>query len=159
MIKILFLCHGNICRSTMAEFIFKDMVKKENLEKEIYVESAGTSVFDVGSPVYPNAKECLYNHGIKNKDINNKFSRQVEKSDYDEFDYLLVAEDDNLRGLDRIVGEDIDNKIFKILYFAKDTDRENEDIADPWYTRNFEITYKDIVLGCEGLIKYLKNII
>lgn len=156
MIKVLFICHGNICRSAMAEFILKDIVKREGIEEDFYIESAGSSVYDPGSPVYSAAKECLYIHGIKNSEINQKVSRNIIKSDYDKFDYILVAEDDNINGVLRVVGKDVDNKIYKILDFSNDKKLKGKDIADPWYTRDFEKSYADIVEGCRGFLEYLK---
>ncbi len=156
MIKVLFICHGNICRSAMAEFILKDIVKREGIEEDFYIESAGSSVYDPGSPVYPAAKECLYIHGIRNSEINQKVSRNIIKSDYDKFDYILVAEDDNINGVLRVVGKDIDNKIYKILDFSNNKKLKGKDIADPWYTRDFEKSYADIVEGCRGFLEHLK---
>ncbi len=157
MVNVLFICHGNICRSAMAEFILKDIVKREGMEKDFYIESAGSSVYDPDSPVYPAAKECLYDHGIKNIEINQKVSRNITKSDYDKFDYILIAEDDNLRGVLRVVGKDIDSKIYKLLDFSDDKKLKGKDIADPWYTRNFEKSYTDIVEGCRGFVEYIKE--
>lgn len=156
MIKILFICHGNICRSAMAEFILKDIVKREGIEEDFYIESAGSSVYDPGSPVYHAAKECLYIHGINNSEINQKVSRSIIKSDYDKFDYILVAEDDNINGVLRVVGKDVDNKIYKILDFSNNKKLKGKDIADPWYTRDFEKSYADIVEGCRGFLEHLK---
>ena len=119
MIKVLFVCHGNICRSTMAEFVMKNIVEEEGIEDSFYIESAGSSVYDPGSPVYPLAKDCLRRNGITNPEINTKMSRGVVKKDRDDFDYILVAEDDNLNGVLRVIGNDASDKVFKILDFGE----------------------------------------
>ena len=157
MVRVLFVCHGNICRSTMGEFIMKNLVEEEGLEDEFYIESAGSSVYDPDSPVYPLAKDCLYRNGITNLDINKKKSRNVVKKDKDNFDYILIAEDDNLNGVLRVIGNDASDKVFKILDFAEDRKRKGKDIDDPWYTRNFDKSFDDIMMGCQGFINYLKK--
>ena len=155
MIKILFICHGNICRSPMAEFIMKDLVQKENLENEIHVESAATSAEELGNGVYPQAREQLVKHNIGG--YKDKIARQVRKSDYDEFDYLIIMDEENSYGLRRIVGEDKDKKIYKILDFAEDKNLKGNDVDDPWYTREFSLCFDEIEKGCEGLLNFLKN--
>lgn len=157
MIKVLFVCHGNICRSTMAEFVMKNIVEEEGFADSFYIESAGSSVYDPGSPVYPLAKDCLRRNGITNPEINTKTSRGVVKKDKDEFDYILVAEDDNLNGVLRIIGNEANDKVYKILDFSEDSKRKGKDIDDPWYTRNFDKSYSDIVLGCNGFLNYLRK--
>ena len=152
-IKVLFICHGNICRSPMAEFIFKDILIKENLISRFYIASAATSTEEiwngVGNPVYPPAKAELAKHGIS---CEGKRAVQVTKADYDKYDYLICMDTSNLRNLARIVGADRDNKISLLLDY---TDRRGSSIADPWYTRDFGVTYRDIVEGCNGLLEYL----
>ena len=157
MTKILFICYGNICRSVMAEFVMKDLIKKQNIEKDFYIESAAVSTEEIGNHIYPLAKDCLYRHGIHNKEINEKRARQLTKKDYQEFDYLIIAEESNRRMALKLVGEDVDNKINKLLDFAEDSDLRDQDIDDPWYTRNFDKAYNDIVAGCKGLLKYLQE--
>ena len=157
MVRVLFVCHGNICRSTMAEFVMKNLVEEEGLEDEFHIESAGSSVYDVGSPVYPQAKDCLRRNGITNSEINSKTSRGVVKRDKDDYDYILVAEDDNLNGVLRVIGNEASGKVFKILDFAEDSKRKGKDIDDPWYTRNFDKAFDDIVLGCKGFLNYLRK--
>ena len=154
MIKVLFICHGNICRSPMAEFIFKDMVKNQGLEAQFVIASAATSTEEIwngiGNPVYPPAREELARHGISCK---GKRAVQLQKKDYDKYDYLLGMDDWNMGNIQRIVGKDPDKKIFKLLEFAG----SNRDIADPWDTGNFSATYADILEGCEGFLRTLKE--
>ena len=150
MINILFVCWGNICRSPMAEFILKDMVKKQNLQDRFYIASAATSTEEiwngVGNPVYPPAKKELAKHGIS---CEGKRAVQLKASDYDKYDYLIGMEPLNIRYMRDILGADPEGKIHMLLEFAG-IDRG---IADPWYTGNFDITYKDICVGCEALLK------
>ena len=151
MIKILFVCHGNICRSPMAEFVMKDMVRKKGLEDKIYVESAATSTEELGNPVYPPAKRIMEEHGISCK---GKTARQMRTDDYDEFDYLIGMDGANIRNMTRISGGDPDNKIHLLLSYAGRYD----DVADPWYTRNFEETWSDVNEGCKALLEeIIKN--
>lgn len=153
MTKILFICLGNICRSPMAEFIFKDILTKKNLISQFYIASAATSTEEiwngVGNPVYPPAKAELAAHGISCED---KRAVQVTKADYDAYDYLICMDSSNLRNLSRIVGADRDNKISLLLDY---TDRKGASIADPWYTRDFGATYRDIVDGLNGFMEYI----
>ena len=151
MTKILFVCLGNICRSPMAEFIFKDMVKKEGLEDEIYVESAATSTEAVGDDIYYLAKEKLLQEEIP---FSKRASRQITKQDYHNFDYIIGMEDKNIKNILRIVGEDKDNKVSRLLDFTNNP----RDIADPWYTGNFNITYLQIVEGCQALLEHIKSL-
>lgn len=154
MIKVLMVCHGNICRSPMAEFIFKDMLKKEGLADRFHVASAATSTEEiwngVGNPVYPPAREELAKHGI---DCQGKRAVQIKKSDYNEYDYILGMETYNLRNMMRILGSDPEGKVKRLLDYSD----KPRDIADPWYTGNFKITYADIVEGCEAFLEYLKT--
>ena len=151
MTKILFVCLGNICRSPMSEFIFKDMVKKEGLEDKIYVESAATGMEAVGNDMYYLAKEKLLQEGIS---FSKREARQITKQDYDKFDYIIGMEDKNIKNILRIVGEDKYNKISRLLDFTNNP----RDIADPWYTGNFNITYLQIVEGCKALLEYIKKV-
>ncbi len=149
MIKVLFICHGNICRSPMAEFVMKDMVKKAGLEKEIYIASAATSTEEIGNRVHPGTTKKLKEFGISTQ---GKTAVQLKKSDYESYDYLLAMESYNLRNMKRIIGsEDPKQKVYRLLDFSK----APRDIADPWYTGNFDVTYNDIYEGCEALLKYL----
>lgn len=155
MIKVLFICHGNICRSPMAEFILKDMTRTRGIDSDFFIASAATSTEeiwgDIGNPVYPPAREKLAEHGISCK---GKRAVQVKRSDYDAYDYLICMDTNNLRNLARIIGKDPQKKVSLLLDY---TDRKGASIADPWYTGNFDITYDDIVEGCEGFLRYLKE--
>ena len=152
-IKVLMVCHGNICRSPMAEFIFKDMVSKQNISDRFYISSAATSTEEiwngVGNPVYPPAREELAKHGIS---CQGKRAVQVSKADYQKYDYLLCMDSNNIRNLRRIIGSDPEDKVRLLLDY---TDRVGASIADPWYTGDFSVTYRDIVDGLEGFMKYL----
>lgn len=152
MIRIMFVCHGNICRSPMAEFIFKDMVEKQGISDEFFIASAATSteeIWDgVGNPVYPPAKKELAKHGLS---CFNKRAVQLQKSDYEKYDYFIGMDLANIYGMRRIFGSDPENKISKLL----DHTPRSGDIADPWYSRRFDIAYNDICEGCEALLKKL----
>lgn len=152
MIKIMFVCHGNICRSPMAEFIFKDMVYKQGIADEFIIDSSATSTEEIwngiGNPVYPPAKEELARHGLSS---DGKRAVQLQKSDYDKYDYFIGMDGMNIRNMLRIFGEDKDNKISRLMDY---TDRGG-DVADPWYSRRFDVAYRDIYDGCEGLLKKL----
>ncbi len=150
MIKILFICHGNICRSPMAEFIFRDMVDKRGLGAQFFIASAATSREEIGNPVYPPAKRKLKEHGI---DPAGKTARQMTAGDYRDFDYLLAAERYNIRNMERITGGDPEHKIYRLLDFS---DRPR-DIADPWYTGDFDEAWDDIVEGCQAFLAWLKK--
>ena len=147
MIKILFVCHGNICRSPMAEFVMKDLVKKAGREKNFLIESAATSTEEIGNPVHRGTKQKLAQFDIS---VAGKTARQMTKKDYEEFDYIIAMDSFNTRNIARIV-DDKDGKVSKLLNYAG----ESGDIADPWYTGNFDETYEDVLRGCKGLLKYL----
>lgn len=156
MIKILFVCYGNICRSPMAEFILKHIVQTHGISHEFHIESAATSSEEIGNPIYPPARAELARHGICSTSqaangIGAKTARRVKKTDYQEFDYLIVMENYNIRNLMRIIEEDSDQKVCRLLDF---TDRPG-DIDDPWYTRRFDTTYMQIEKGCKALLKSL----
>ena len=144
MIKILFVCHGNICRSPMAEFVMKDLVAGEGSAFEI--ASAATSTEEIGNPVYPPARRKLAEHGIG---CDGKTARQLRKSDYAYSDYLIGMDAANLRNMHRICGGDPEGKLHLLMDY---TDRPGE-VADPWYTGNFEATWRDVLEGCQGLLK------
>ncbi len=148
MIKIMFICHGNICRSPMAEFIFKDMVKKSGREKEFVIASSATSTEEIwngiGNPVYPPAKAELEKHSISCK---GKRAVQLKKSDYDRYDIFLCMDSHNIDNAVRIFGGDPENKVSKLL--------KNRDVSDPWYTERFDVAYRDIYEGCLTLMENL----
>ena len=150
MIKVLFICHGNICRSPMAEFVFKDLVAKRGLSDQFHIESAATSTEELGNPVYPPARRKLNSLGI---DCSGKRARQMNKSDYDKFDYLIGMDTYNMRNINRICGGDPDGKVYKMLAIAG----ESRDVADPWYTGDFEATYRDVLKGSEAFLDMLKE--
>lgn len=149
MTKILFICHGNICRSPMAEFVMKDLVKKAGLESQFHIESAATSTEEIGNQVYPPARRKLAEHGI---DCNGKTARQLTSADYDRFDLLVGMDRANLRNMYRICGGDRHNKLRLLMDY---TDHP-KDVADPWYTDDFETTWRDISAGCKGLLEQLR---
>lgn len=152
MIRVLFICHGNICRSPMAEFIFKNMVKEAGLAERFVIASAATSSEevwgDIGNPVYPPAREELSRHGIS---CAGKRAVQMRKDDYPKYDYILGMEYRNIRNIDRIIGADPEQKVHRLLDYSENP----RDIADPWYTGNFKRTYEDIIEGCEAFLAWL----
>ena len=150
MLKVLFVCLGNICRSTMAEYVFKDMVKKENMQDKFFIDSAGTSNESVGDPVYYDTRRKLNEMNIE---CGNHIARKITKEDYEKFDYIIGMEERNIVNIKRIVGEDTKNKIYKLLEFSENP----RDIADPWYTGNFDRTYDDIVEGLTYFIRFLRK--
>ena len=154
MIKVLFLCHGNICRSPMAEFIMKDMVKKRGLENEFYISSCATSTEEIwrgiGNPVYPPAQRELAKHGIS---CDGKRAVQITTADYDKYDIIVCMDENNMRNIRYIIPSDPQNKICKLMNFTS----RGGNVADPWYTGDFETTYRDITEGCNALLEYLIN--
>lgn len=149
MIKILFICHGNICRSTMAEFVMKDLVNKVGLTDNFYIESAATSREEIGNDTDPRTKRKLTEMGVP---FTKRRARQMTKADYKEFDYIIAMDDNNIRNMMRIIGSDPDGKVSKLLEFAGSSDG----IADPWYTGNFDDTWDDVLEGCTALLDQLK---
>ena len=171
MIKVLFVCHGNICRSTSAQYVMQYLVDEAGLKKEFYIDSAATSREEIGNPVYPPMKACLKSHGIP---CEGHRSRQMTKKDYDDFDLLIGMDRENLYFMNRMYGvtdakddrtafwsasydditpSDPDGKISLLLDHADG--RAGEEVADPWYTRDFEATYRDVSEGCRGLLEEL----
>lgn len=148
MIKILFVCHGNICRSPMAEFVMKDMVRKAGLENQFHIASAATSGEELGNPVYPPARRKLAEHGI---DCSGKTARRLRKSDYTQYDLLIGMDQANLRNMHRMCDGDPEGKLHLLLDF---TNRPGN-VADPWYTGDFEATWRDVTQGCQGLLQEL----
>ena len=150
MIKILFVCHGNICRSPMAEFVMKDLVRQAGVESRFHIESAATSTEELGNPVYPPARRKLAEHGIS---CAGKTARRLTVSDYDKFDLLIGMDRANLRNMHRICGGDPGGKLHLLMDY---TDRPG-DVADPWYTDDFETTWRDVLSGCRGLLESCKE--
>lgn len=150
MIKILFVCHGNICRSPMAEFVMKDMVKKRGIADNFEIASAATSTEELGNPVYPLARRKLAEEGIS---CSGKTARQMAAKDYEYYDYIVAMDRNNLRNMQRFVGTDPDGKV-SLLMSHTSTPR---DVADPWYTGDFQQTWDDVNAGCKGLLKEFKN--
>ena len=152
MIKIMFVCHGNICRSPMAEFIFKDLVSHKGIAERFYVSSCATSTEEiwngVGNPVYPPAKRELAKHNIS---CEGKRAVQLKKSDYAAFDSLVAMDTNNVRNIMRIIGSDKEERVYKLMSFTS----RGGDVADPWYSGDFETCYNDIYEGCCGLLEYL----
>lgn len=148
MKRVLFVCLGNICRSPMAEYVFKDLVKKEGLENEFIIESAATSNGEVGNGMHYGTRQKLEEVGIL---YGNHRARQLNKEDYDKYDYLIGMEEKNIRDMLRILGNDNQNKVCRLLDFSKNP----RDIADPWYTGNFDKTYEDVLEGCNAFLNYI----
>lgn len=144
----MFVCLGNICRSPMAEFIFKDMIDKKGLSKDFIIKSTATSYEEIGNDIYYLAKDKLLQ---KNIPFTKRKATRITKEDYSKYDFIIGMEKMNISNIKRIVGEDVDNKIYRLLDFSDNP----RDIADPWYTGNFELAYSEIVEGCEGLLKYV----
>ena len=154
MKKIMFVCHGNICRSPMAEFVMKSLVEKASAGTEFYIESSATSREEIGNEIYPPAAYTLSRHGIESRE---HCARQFTVEDYNSFDMVVVMEDYNKRNLMRLIGCDCENKVWKLLDFVVDEPQacNGADISDPWYHGNFDKTYKEIEQGCKGLLRYL----
>ncbi|MCQ2436857.1 MAG: low molecular weight phosphotyrosine protein phosphatase [Clostridia bacterium] len=150
MIRILFICHGNICRSPMAEFVFKDMVRRAGVADRFEIESAACPTDEIGSPAYPPARRELAKHGLK---CDGKTARLIRAEDYDRFDLIIGMDRYNLRDMLRRWHNDPDGKVRLLLDY---TDRPG-DVADPWYTGDFTATWKDITEGCEGLLNAINN--
>ena len=153
-VKVLFICHGNICRSPMAEFIFKDIVKNKGTSHLFEIASAATSTEEiwngVGNPVFPPARAELAKHGIS---CEGKRARQIIPSDYDYYDFLICMDSMNVRNAERILGHKGNSKLSKLLEFAA----RRDDVADPWYTNRFDVTYNDVLEGCSAFYKYLEQ--
>ena len=151
MYRILFVCHGNICRSPMGEFILKDLVEKAGLADRFHIESAATSTEEIGNPVYPPARRKLAQHGI---DCAGKTDRQLTAADYGRFDLLLGMDRANIRNMTRICGGDPQGKIHLLMEYAGHPGRE---VADPWYTGDFDATWDDVLAGCQGLLRKIEE--
>ena len=154
MTRILFVCHGNICRSPMAEFVLKDMVKKRGLADRFEIASAATSTEEiwngVGNPVYPPAKKELARHGLS---CEGKRAVQLKASDYDHYDYLIGMDKMNMRNMERMTGHPAGGKMRMLLEYAG----QQRGITDPWYSGEFDVTYEDVVTGCSAFLDYLED--
>ena len=146
MVKILYLCHGNICRSPMAEFVMKALVRSRGLEDEYHIESAAVSDEETGNPIYPPAKRCLNQHGVPFD--NSKRARKITPADYSRFDRIICMDASNLRLIRRIIPSDLEGKIHLLMSYTG----RSRDVADPWYTGDFETTFQDILEGCEAML-------
>ena len=151
MIRVLFICHGNICRSTMAEYVMKYLIIQEGLSDEFYIDSAATSREEIGNGVHRGTRDKLKEVGIP---CGNHRARQMTIRDYEEFDYIIGMDTWNIRNIMHIIGTDAKRKVSMLLDY---TDRGGMDIADPWYTGNFDKTYEDVLEGCSGLLKFLRE--
>ena len=149
MVKILFVCHGNICRSTMAQYVMEDLVRKAGLEKEVFIDSAATSTEEIGNPPHYGTRRKLQEMGVPCGDHR---ARQLTRRDYEKFDLLIGMDEANLRNMRRMLGGDPDGKIHLLLDY---TDRPGA-IADPWYTGDFDATWEDVLAGCQGLLAALR---
>lgn len=150
MIKIMFVCHGNICRSTMAEFVMKDLVNKAKLADKFIINSAATSREEIGCDTHYGTKAKLREMGIP---FSKRKAVQLTKEDYDMYDYIIVMDDINLRNLRYIIADDTEHKVYKLLSFAG----ESRNVKDPWYTGNFDETYDDVDKSCRALLAYLQK--
>ena len=150
MVNILFICHGNICRSTMAEFYMKHIVEQAGLSDSIYIESAATSREEIGNDTHYGTKQKLDEMGIP---YTRHKARQVTMEDYYNFDYLIIMDENNARNLKRIIGDNVDAKVYKAMSFVG----ESRDVKDPWYTGNFDETYDDVSRSCDALLAVLKE--
>ena len=149
MIKILFVCHGNICRSVGAQYILDDMLIKRGLTDAVSCESAATSREEIGNPIYPPMRRALMAHDVP---IGDHRARQLRRSDYDEYDLLIGMDSENMYYMKHILGEDTEGKVHTLMEY---TDTPNELIDDPWYTRDFETAYRLIKKGCEALLEHI----
>lgn len=148
MIRVLFICHGNICRSPMAHYYFQDLIRRQGLESLFFVDSAATSTEEIGNPVHRGTREKLRQAGIS---CQGHQAKQMTKTDYSTYDYIVAMDSWNIRNIHRITGGDPQRKIFKLLDFTG----SGQDVADPWYTGDFEATWRDVTAGCHALLKHI----
>ncbi len=150
MTKILFICHGNICRSPMAEFLMKELVRQAGQAEAFCIASAATSAEELGNPVYPPVRRKLAEHGI---DCSGKTARQLTRRDYEDWDLLIGMDEENMAGMRRLFGGDPEGKLHRLLEYAG----LNQDVADPWYTRDFDAAWQDVTVGCTALLTRLSR--
>ena len=150
VIKVMMVCHGNICRSTMAEFVLKDMVRKQHIEDKFIINSSATSREEIGNGVHHGTRRKLAEVGVPCCEHR---AVQITKKDYENYDYILIMDANNHRNLMRIIGADTEGKVHGLLDFSG----RPRDIADPWYTGNFDVTYDDVVEGCETFLEHLRQ--
>ncbi len=150
MTKILFVCHGNICRSPMAEFLMKELVRQAGQSEAFCIASAATSAEELGNPVYPPVRRKLAEHGI---DCTGKTARQLTRRDYEDWDLLIGMDEENMAGMRRLFGGDPEGKLHRLLEYAG----LNQDVADPWYTRDFDAAWQDVTVGCTALLNRLSR--
>lgn len=150
MRKILFICHGNICRSPMAEMFMKELVRREHLENEFFIDSAATTREEIGNGMHRGTRKVLELHGIP---FTNHRARLVTMDDYNDFDFIVYMDEENRSHLEYILGDDTERKFYKLLDFCG----IHRDVADPWYTGNFDETYEDVVAGCTAFLKFLRG--
>lgn len=151
MIKILFICHGNICRSPMAEFVLRDMVQKRGMADQFQIASAATSTEEIGNPPHRGTRGVLSRLGISTY---GKYAVQMTKRDYNKYDYIIGMDSMNIRNIYRIIGDDPEEKVYRMLDFTE----EPGDVDDPWYTGKFDLTYEKIRRGCEGLLEKVTSV-
>ena len=151
MIKVLFVCHGNICRSPLCQSVFQHMVNEKGLEDSFIIDSMATSTEEIGNPPHRGTVAKLSEVGIP---LVQHRARQITRDDYDRFDYIIGMDEWNMRNLNRMLGGDPEGKLFKLLSFAG----SDRDIADPWYTGDFDATYEDVAEGCEAFLKYIGEV-
>ena len=150
-IKVLFVCHGNICRSVGAQYIFDEMIREGHLDDKVCCESAATSTEEIGNPIYPPMRQALIAHNVP---IGDHRARQLVRAEYDEYDLIIGMDSENMYYIDRIFGGDPEGKVHTLMEY---TDNPGELIDDPWYTRDFETAYRQIKKGCAALLEYLKD--
>ena len=150
MTRILFICHGNICRSVMAEMVMKELCRKGGMEEQFEIASAAVSREEIGNDIYPPAKRKLREKGVP---FESHAARQITRADYAYYDYIICADRSNLRWMERIIGEDTEQKVSLMMHWAG----EDSDVADPWYTGDFEAAYRDIDQSCRAILQQLKN--